>query len=281
MITGRDPNQEGYIGRVYMYQSEGGATQRYGVVGTVLRVIDIFELFPDPVDRYMDPSQFPDRVNNDSPLLPGEWGHEKSPRTTDGKQDVHYGKGYLAREVVWATEDQKDSRGRIMASFSGGVRRNFVESVRGRGRIDPRTGLPAGGTYVDSRIDHQQGMVPGDEVLRRVGSSVGPDGRGQVTVQPEHIAVQRVTAEIEIRLGASQHQQRRQIYEAYLKLLQGEAEKLAASGDAEGARAALEAGDVVRRSMDAAMKTAAPSNGLPVPLPPLMPGLPLAAARVR
>ncbi|MBI5622891.1 MAG: hypothetical protein HY924_03845 [Elusimicrobia bacterium] len=273
MITGRDPNQEGYIGRVYMYQTEGGATRRYGVVGTVLRVIDIFELLPDPVDRYMDPSQFPDRVNNDGALLPGEWQHEKDPRTTDGKQDVHYGKGFLAREILWAVEDQRDSRGRILASFSGGVRRSFVESVRGRGQ------KYQGGSYTDSRIDHQQGMIPADAALRQVGASVGADGRGVVTARPDHIAVQRVTAEIEVRLGATQHEQRQQIYEAYLKLVEQRTQALASSPAAS--KADLGSAGAARAGVSAALKTALPSEGLPVPLPPLLPNLPLAAAGAR
>jgi hypothetical protein len=278
MITGRDPNQEGYIGRVYMYQTEGGATQRYGVVGTVLRVIDIFELLPDPVDRYMDPSQFPERVNNNSPILPGEWEHEKKPRTTDGKQDVRFGKGFLAREIRWAGEDQRDSRGRILSSFAGGVRRSFVEDVRGRGRVDPRTGLPSGGTYVDSRIDHQQGMLPAEAALRQIGASVGADGRGTVTARPEHIAVQRVTAEIEIRLGASQHQRRQELYEAYLKSLNA---KAPVAGDRRAGQPADAAAAAARVGAEAALKTATGSEGIPVPMPPLLPALPLAAAGAR
>ncbi|MBI4677536.1 MAG: hypothetical protein HY748_08135 [Elusimicrobia bacterium] len=267
MITGRDPNQEGYIGRVYMYQTEGGATQRYGVVGTVLRVIDIFELLPDPVERYMDPSQFPERVDNNGPLLPGEWEHEKKPRTTDGSADVHFGKGFIGREIRWATEDQRDSRGRILSSFAGGVRRSFVEDVRGRGRDYQ------GGLYTDSRVDNLQGMIPAEEVLRRVGPNTDSTGRAKVDARPDHIAVERVRAEIEIRLGAAQHQQRRQIYEAYLKLIESRAQALAASGDAEGAKAALKTGDLVRRSMEAALKTAAPADGSPVPMPPGLPDL--------
>ncbi|TPW17910.1 MAG: hypothetical protein FD126_3553, partial [Elusimicrobia bacterium] len=73
LITGRDPNQHGYLGRVYMYRRDGGSTVRRGPLGRVVHFLDIFDILPDPVGRYMDPSQFPREVYNDSPLLPGEW----------------------------------------------------------------------------------------------------------------------------------------------------------------------------------------------------------------
>ncbi|MBI5209140.1 MAG: hypothetical protein HY927_04110 [Elusimicrobia bacterium] len=268
MITGRDPNQEGYIGRVYMYQTEGGATRSYGVVGTVLRIIDIFEILPDPVQRYYDPSQFPNAVNNSSPVRPGEWEHEKSPETTDGKWKVRFGEGYLVRSIRYATEDQEDSRGRIMAAFSGGVRRNFVESVRGRS-----------GTYAESRVDNLQGMIPAEEVLRRVGASTDADGRARVDARPEHIAVDRVIAEIEIRLGASQHLKRQQVYEEYLKTIQTRIQKLSASSDAAGAAAEVERLETLRRSLSAAMSTATPWEGYPAPVPPLLFSGPLVGVR--
>ena len=70
-------------------------TERYGVVGTVLRIIDIFEILPDPVQRYYDPSQFPALVDNSSPLLPGEW--ESTP-------NVIWIFGNCVANVVWLKE---------------------------------------------------------------------------------------------------------------------------------------------------------------------------------
>src|SRR5205085_9969771 len=59
VVTGRDPNQEGYIGRVYMNRGEGGDTVHRNALGQIVHAGDILELMPDRVDRYLDPSQFP------------------------------------------------------------------------------------------------------------------------------------------------------------------------------------------------------------------------------
>jgi hypothetical protein len=199
IITGRDPNQHHYIGRVYMYRGDGGATVRRGALGKIIHFIDFLDILPDPVDRYQDPSQYPDRVATDRPLLPGEWIHERDPRTED--QNVHFGVGALLRALRQANEDIEDARGRILASFQGGVRETFLETVRGRAGVYPR-----------SSVRHRLGDSAVRGVLKDAGDAVGPDGSGDLDSRPGHIEVDRVRADLEVRLGAEQHMERARAY---------------------------------------------------------------------
>ena len=199
IITGRDPNQHGYIGRVYMYRGDGGATVRRGVFGKIVHFIDFLDILPDPVDRYQDPSQYPDRVRTDGALLPGEWVHEKDPRTAE--QNIHFGTGAMRRAVQYAEEDLEDARGRILAAFQGGVRETFLETVRGRAGVYPRATLRTrvGGSAVRG-------------VLKDAGGLVDADGDGALDSRPGHIEVDRVRADLEVRIGAEQHAERARAY---------------------------------------------------------------------
>ena len=258
MITGRDPNQEGYIGRVYMYQTDGGATEHRGILGTIARAIDIFEILPDHVDRYMDPSQFPDKVNNDSPILPGQWQHEKKTTTTDGEKNIHFGKGSLLREVRYAKEDQEDARARVMGSFQGGVSRTFIETVRGRGP-DYK-----GGLYKETKVDRAVGGGAVEETLKMVGDRTDSEGKANFSKMPEHLAVDKVEASIEIQLGAEQQARRQRIYQDYIDGL-GKAVAPRTPDDAEivAARLELELADSARQALRAAYEAAKPMPSLP------------------
>ncbi|MDE2293427.1 MAG: hypothetical protein KGL53_15205, partial [Elusimicrobia bacterium] len=167
LITGRDPNQNGYLGRVYMYRTDGGATEHRTGLGKFIHFIDILQILPDPVDRYMDPSQFPKQVYNSGPLLPGQLESQKDPRT-DSK-DIHFGTGELTRFLGWATEDMDDARGRILGAFDGGVRSVFDETVRGRD-----------GLYDETRVEYRAGQDAVSAALREAGDSVGAGGDGSL-----------------------------------------------------------------------------------------------------
>ncbi|MFH2204880.1 MAG: hypothetical protein ABIJ96_17345 [Elusimicrobiota bacterium] len=195
LITGRDPNQHGYIGRVYMRRTDGGATVRRGAMGQIVHFLDIFELLPDKVDRYMDPSQFPDAVENDSATRVGEWQHEKGPQTE--RRKIHFGTGSLLRYVRYAGEDIEDARGRILGAFNGGVKQTFVETVRGRA-----------GTYPNAKVDHLTGSQAVDRVLNEMGGLVGAGGTGTWEADPGHIEVDSVRAETQVRLGSRQYSDR-------------------------------------------------------------------------
>lgn len=267
MITGRDPNQDGYIGRVYMRQTDGGATEHRGVLGKVVHAIDIFEILPDHVDRYYDPSQFPSRVNNDSPIKPGEWEHQKDPVSTDGKKDVVLGHGSLLREIGWAKEDLEDARGQIIGSFQGSVRRSFVEQVRGRA-----------GEYVETKVDHQTGRLAVETTLGQIGDATSPEGSGSLTAAPDHIAVDAVQVSVQVGLGAAQQDQRKKLYEDYLKKMdsrkppsqQPDYDKLIAQ-----AELALAQSQEARLALRAAADAATPKANLPGF--PLIPRLYMAA----
>ncbi|MBI5597796.1 MAG: hypothetical protein HY928_17055, partial [Elusimicrobia bacterium] len=215
LITGRDPNQNGYLGRVYMYRRDGGGTVRRGALGRAVHFLDIFEILPDPVARYMDPSQFPREVFNPEPLLPGRWEHEVGPRIDS--QDIHFGAGTMLRFVRWAREDIEDARGRILGSFDGGVRSVFLETVRGRA-----------GSYDEARLEYRTGSDAVEAALREAGAALGAGGDGRLEAAPDHIEVERVTAELSVTLGARQLAERaRRLREA--------AERLAASPRADRA----------------------------------------------
>ncbi|MEQ1919523.1 MAG: hypothetical protein ABL955_10000, partial [Elusimicrobiota bacterium] len=132
LLTGRDPNQNGYLGRTYARRGEGGATIRRGPGGTLLHAIDVLGILPDKVERYFDPSQFPAIVDNDGALKPGESEHQKDPRTVDGRLNLVFGSGALMREARWAQEDRESARNEALAAFRGGARRDTLETVRGR-----------------------------------------------------------------------------------------------------------------------------------------------------
>jgi hypothetical protein len=255
MITGRDPNQEGYIGNVYMRQTDGGATIHRGTLGKIAHAIDIFEILPDPVDRYYDPSQFPSRVNNASPITPGEWEHQKSPETVDGKKNVVLGNGALLREVGWAKEDLEDARGQIMGSFQGSVRRSFVEQVRGRA-----------GEYAETKVDHQVGRVAVEATLNQIGDHTGADGNGALSAAPDSIGVDTVQIAVQVGLGAAQQEQRKKVYQEYLKKLQAQPappptpdyDRLIAQ-----AELALAQSEEARLALRAAADASLPRAGLP------------------
>ncbi len=261
MITGRDPNQEGYIGRVYEHQVDGGATAHRNALGKIVHFIDIFEILPDPVDRYYDPSQFPNRVNNDSPIKPGQWEHQKSPTTTDGKKDVLLGHGELLREVGWAKEDMEDARGQILGSFQGSVRRSFVEAVRGRA-----------GEYAETKVDHQTGRLAVENTLNAIGNQTDSSGDGAVAARPDGLGVDTVKVAVQVGLGAAQQAQRRKIYAEYLKKVQDRKLEPPPADELEQiarAELALVQSEEARLALRAAADAATPKASLPgFPLAP-------------
>ncbi|PCI32840.1 MAG: hypothetical protein COB53_12390, partial [Elusimicrobia bacterium] len=204
IITGRDLNQHHFIGRVYMYRGEGGATVRRGTFGKIIHFIDFLDILPDKVDRYLDPSQFPDRVRTDGSILPGEWIYERDPRTDD--RNIHFGIGGLTRAVRSAAEDIEDARGRILQSFRGGVRETFLETVRGRG-----------GLYPNARVRHRQGGSAIRGVLKDAGGAIDRDGDGNLDARPGSIEVDRVRADLQVRIGAEQHAERARAYRELIK----------------------------------------------------------------
>ncbi len=248
LITGRDPNQNGYLGRAYARRGEGGATVRHGVAGTILHAIDILGLAPDPVQRYFDPSQYPAVVDNDGALTPGASEHSLDPKTVDGRLNLVFGSGSLMREARWAQEDREASRADALASFRGGARRETFETVRGRA-----------GNYAEAYARGETGRAAFLAALAELGLAADEDG-GSLSADPRRAAVDRVVMNYMIELGAEGQDARLRLYEVELKKL--DAKGPAAAGDpsldAAKAEAALSAALAARRAADEALKAVTP-----------------------
>lgn len=200
LATGRDANQNGYLGRVGMYKIEGGATEHHGFFRRVLGVLDILDLMPERVDWYFDPSQFPERARLDSELLPGQNIHDKDLRA--GDKDVHFGRRSLERTTRWQAEDLVNAERRVLGHFHGGVQETWLEDRRGR---EP------GRTYTTSRLTGRVGADAVDRAL--LDEAVGSDDRSlrpgegpvSLTGRPGHIEVDRVERRVEVNPGAGNY----------------------------------------------------------------------------
>jgi len=245
LITGRDPNQHGYLGRTYARRSEGGATIVYGPGGTLLHAIDVLGILPDKVERYFDPSQFPAVVDNDSALTPGDAEHQKDPRTVDGRLNLIFGSGALMREVRWAQEDREAARAEALAAFRGGARRETLETVRGR----------AGG-YAESYTRTETGRAAFLAALAELGLDGGADG-GMVSADPRRAATDRVVLNYLLELGAEGQDARLRLYEEELKKLDARPAVKTDAFDVElaAARAALSTALAARRAAEEAVKS--------------------------
>jgi hypothetical protein len=252
IVTGRDPNQQGYLGRVNARRGEGGASVARGAVGTVLRSIDLFGLMNDPVDRYFDPSQYPDAVRRSSPLLPGQAEGDAKLRTPDGKKNVFYGVGSFAREANWAEQDLEASRDEVLAAFRGGVRRETVETLRGRA-----------GDYSDSTVGLNVGRGAALAAIDEMGSRLDAGGTGRVSDSPRRAAVDRVDSVVQIVAGAETQDARRLVYEAALKRLKDAPAPDASEAELADAQAALSSALAARRAASAAVTAASPAPNLP------------------
>ena len=266
IATGRDANQQGYLGRVNARRGEGGATVARGAAGSVLRAIDLFGLMNDPVDRYFDPSQYPDAVRRSEPLSPGGSAGGSGMRTTDGKKNVFYGAGSFAREAGWARQDLEASRAEVLAAFRGGVRRETVETLRGRA-----------GDYADSTVGLDVGRGAALSAIDELGARLDASGEGRVTNSPRRAAVDRVDTVVQIVAGAETQAAREAIYEAALKRLKDAPPPDASAAEIADAEASLAAALAARRAGGLALAAARPSPNLPGY--PLLPRLYASLAR--
>lgn len=248
LITGRDPNQNGYLGRSYARRGEGGAAIRRGPAGTLLHAIDVLGLLPDHVDRYFDPSQFPDVVDNAGALTPGASEHSLDPKTVDGRLNLIFGSGALMREVRWAQEDREAARADALSAFRGGARRETLAVVRGRA-----------GDYDEAFVRSETGRSALLAALAELGLGGDADGRGALSADPRQAAVDRVVTNYRLELGAEGQEARLRLYEEELKKLDARPEPKAAPGDLAAAETALAAALAARRAADAAFKAVVPS----------------------
>ena len=247
LITGRDPNQQHYLGRAYMYKTEGGETEHYGFFRKVANAIDVLDLLPDPVGRYYDPSQFPATVQVDSRILPGQnILDKKAGALRDGRQkDIHFGVKSAVRTADQTLQDLLAARERTLSRFQGGSEELLVEEVRGRN-----------GTYLESRRTGSHGRESISEALKdpSVAQDSASDGIGlrdvTLAAEPGNLAVDRVERRIRITAGVGQ-------YAAQKEALKGYADRLAR----QAADAAAKAPGLAAQ-LDEARKSLAEATGL-------------------
>ncbi|MBI4425552.1 MAG: hypothetical protein HY554_17605, partial [Elusimicrobia bacterium] len=218
--TGFDPNQEGYVARAHLHRAEGGATPRHDLISEILRRLSPIRVIPDRVERFHDPSQFPASAVRDGELTPGRWDFEAGVRTEDGARDLVVGAQGWRRRAAYAREDIEEARGRVLAAFEGGVRSSFVETVRGRA-----------GAYPEAKVEQRAGRFAMEQALRQLAGLADPAGDARLAADPRHLSVDRVVAEVQVRLGALQYQS---AGKRYLELAEAlEAAPRAASAEEE------------------------------------------------
>ena len=251
-FAGRDPRQQHYLGRAYMYKTEGGSTEHHGFFRSVLGAVDVLNLLPDPAGRFFDPSQFPDKVRIDSAIRPGEglWNKDMSARRErngawsenldevkgkkDKELDIHLGRQSLQRQANHAAEDLNASRARTLARFRGGFEQLTLETRRGRE-----------GWYQESSRTAEYGPGVVERRLSEGAVAFDPksDGRGEegrpgdvvTTATPGHLFVDAVERRVRIRPGVDAYSQQ-------AAALDGHGERMnARAAQVEAERAELEA----------------------------------------
>ncbi|MBI5631078.1 MAG: hypothetical protein HY921_09355 [Elusimicrobia bacterium] len=228
VLLGQDMLQDGYLGRIQAYKTEGVLTERHGFFRQVLGAVDLLNLLPDPVGRIYDPSQFPAEVELDSPIRPGQNISAKGMHDPKSNKDVKYGVKSLQRLWAQNLQDVAALRLRVLSRFQGGWEEVSIQKVRGRA-----------GSYEES--SRSAGL--GDKSMERelsdplISQDPRSDGTGSVIISgdPGHLAVDRVQTEVKIRPGATQ-------YETQSRALDGYAERLAALPQADERAPAEEKG---------------------------------------
>ncbi|MBI2787558.1 MAG: hypothetical protein HYX59_02645 [Elusimicrobia bacterium] len=255
-FAGRNPSQHHYLGRAYMYKTEGGTTENHGFFRSVLGAVDVLNLLPDPADRFFDPSQFPDKVRIDSAVRPGEglWdkkmtveeGDVMAGRTPNRAGDkiadrdlkVHLGRQSLQRQATHAAEDLEAARVRTLSRFHGGVEQITLETRRGRdGWYQESKRVAADGPEAVSRR-LADGAIASDP--RSSGST--DEGRGGdvvTTATPGHLFVDAVEQRVRIRPGAD-------AFGRQADALKGYGERVAERGRSTAAERAALAEDLAK-----------------------------------
>jgi len=208
LISGRDPRQEGFLGRVYLRKIEGGSTEHHGFFRRAAGMVDVLEILPDPVQWYFDPSQFPKSVDADSPLLPGQNLYDKSLRA--GGQDVEYGRQSVQRGLDANVEDLLNARKRVLSYFTGGVEETWIETNRGRGtytKNNDGTRQHHPGFYTVSQVQERSGSQELADVLDDPDVAFAGTGNGEIRLsgKPGHLVVERVQRNISLHTGAQQY----------------------------------------------------------------------------
>jgi hypothetical protein len=235
-FAGRDQNANHYLGRAYMYKTEGGATEHHGFFRSVLGAVDVLNLLPDPADRFFDPSQFPDKVYTDTAIRPGEglWNKDLEATVNGREKDVHLGRASLQREATHAAEDLEAARVRTLSRFRGGVEQLTLETRRGRSgwyQESTRTS-ELGPEAISRRL--ADGTISADPNSDGAGVE-GRDGDVVTSATPGHLFVDAVERRVRVRPGADAYARQAKAFDGYAARVDERAVNV------EADRAALEA----------------------------------------
>ncbi len=250
IASGRNPNEQHLIGRIYMNKGEGGETDHHGFVRRVGDIVDVLDFMPDPVERFEDLSQFPDVVRIKSGLTPGQDQSAKAMRDLSGKKDIHLGAIELRRLRRYSVEDLAAGQTETLSDFQGGVEDVWIDQLRGRA-----------GFYEDSLRDGRAGSQAVEAALRdrTIGASdAALSGRAATfSATPGNLAVDRVERQVRVIQGAAQYQAEANGLKGYPEALQAEIQKALADNPtlasaAEAAADRLLADIKDRSSQDAA-----------------------------
>ncbi|UPT72993.1 MAG: hypothetical protein M0D55_13935 [Elusimicrobiota bacterium] len=248
-FAGRDPRQHHYLGRAYMYKTEGGATEHHGFFRTALGVVDVLNLLPDQVDRFYDPSQFPDVVRTGSALRPGEGLWDKNLRADlrGDDKNIHLGRQALQRQVAHAAEDLEAARVRTLSRFHGGVEQLTLETRRGRAgwyQESTRT-ADLGPEAISRRLE--DGTLAADPKSDGRGAE-GREGDVVTSATPGHLFVDAVERRVRVRPGADS-------YELQARALDGYGDRVASRGQGLGEESRRLQGELdrAREAVDAAL----------------------------
>ncbi len=235
-FAGRDPLRHHYLGRAYLYKTEGGATEHRRFFRSVLGAVDVLNLLPDPAEPFYDPSQFPDKVDVGSALRPGEglWGKDLTATIRGKNMDIRLGRQSLQREAIHAAEDLDAARVRTLSRFHGGVEQLTLETRRGRGgryQESIRT-AELGPEAISRRL--ADGAIASDPLS---GGFAAADQEGDIVTAetPGHLFVDSVERRVRLRPGADAYARQAAAFDGY----GGRADERGRGIEAE--RAALEA----------------------------------------
>ncbi|MBI4376686.1 MAG: hypothetical protein HY549_09585 [Elusimicrobia bacterium] len=228
LLTGRDPNQHHYLGRLYMYKTEGGSTPDHGFFRRLGGAVDVLNLLPDKVERYYDPSQFPGSVRIDSRLKPDESMADKRMRDPDKGSKVHFGVKGIERLLRYGREDMRSAQQRILSYFSGGLEDSIVEQRRGRSGFFEDSTVRVLRPNERGKSDKERdpvGEALGDPLI---GGLIRSDDGVPVSIaeSPGNLAVERVERRLLLRLGAEQYARQRKAFESHPGVLEAERKDL-------------------------------------------------------
>jgi len=195
------------------------------------------------VERYLDPSQFPQVVEIDGPLYPGEAVFQKDPRTKE--RNIVWGVKGMERQVAHAAQDLEAARNRALLEFRGGFQSVSEDDRRGKG-----------GTWHTSKVttDTGPGALTKAQAMARGSRIMSADSLEAVGEQtPRHLEVQRLRQGVRVWPGAEGYEKQAKDFEQAVPALETrleEAERNAGRVEAAARQAQADLEQAERERVD-------------------------------